>query len=47
MFRLTLIDSAMMYGFVKNENGFLAVANRIFEVRIYNWFVSREISNKS
>ena len=36
------IDSAMMYGFVKNENGFVAVANRIFEVRIYNWFVTRE-----
>ncbi len=36
------IDSAMMYGFVKNENGFVAVANRIFEVSIYNWFVTRE-----
>ena len=36
------IDSAYMYGFVKNENGMIAVANRVFEVRIYNWFISLE-----
>lgn len=41
------VDSAMMYGFVKNENGLVAVANRVFEVRIYNWFISLEmIENK-
>lgn len=36
------IGSAYMYGFVKNENGMIAVANRVFEVRIYNWFISLE-----
>ena len=29
-----------MYGFVKNDNGALAVANRIFETRLYNYFLS-------
>ena len=34
-----------MYGFVKNENGLIAVANRVFEVRIYNWFISLETTD--
>ena len=29
-----------MYGFVKIDNGALAIANRIFETRIYNYFLS-------
>lgn len=37
-----VIDDAAMYGFVKNVNGVVAVANRIFEVRLYNWFISLE-----
>ncbi len=39
------IDDAFMYGFVKNENGLIAVANRVFEVRIYNWFISLETTD--
>lgn len=39
------IDDAFMYGFVKNEHGLIAVANRIFEVRIYNWFISLETTD--
>ena len=40
------IDTAMMYGFIKNDNGQLAVANRIFEVRIYNWFISIDTTHR-
>ena len=29
-----------MYGFIRNEDGALAVANRIFETRLYNYFLS-------
>ena len=29
-----------MYGFIKNRDGALAVANRIFETRLYNYFLS-------
>lgn len=29
-----------MYGFIKNDNGALAVTNRIFESRLYNYFLS-------
>lgn len=39
------IDDAFMYGFVKNEYGLIAVANRVFEVRIYNWFISLETTD--
>ena len=35
-----VIDDAFMYGFVKKEHGLVAVANRVFEMRIYNWFIS-------
>lgn len=31
-----------MYGFVKNEKGTLKIANRIFETRLYNLFLSDE-----
>ncbi|MDE7318489.1 MAG: AAA-like domain-containing protein [Lachnospiraceae bacterium] len=37
-----IIDLASMFGFVKNENGIMAVANRIFEMRLYNLFLSEE-----
>lgn len=39
------IDDAFMYGFVKNEHGLIEVANRVFEVRIYNWFISIETTD--
>lgn len=40
-----VINDAFMYGFVKNENGLIAVANRVFEMRIYNWFISLETTD--
>lgn len=40
-----IIDMAAMFGFIRNENSRLAVANRIFEVRIYNFFLSEEEVN--
>ncbi|MDO4156508.1 MAG: AAA-like domain-containing protein [Oscillospiraceae bacterium] len=39
------IYSAMMYGFVKNQNGAVAISNRIFETVIYDWFISLESTN--
>lgn len=36
------ISSAMMYGFLKNDNGTLKIANRAFEMVIYDWFISIE-----
>ena len=41
------IDIACMFGFMKSENGSLRVANRIFETRLYNLFLSEEeVSSK-
>lgn len=37
-----VISLASMFGFVKNADGFLAIANRVFETRIYNFFLSEE-----
>lgn len=34
------IERAQMNGFIKNQNGMVAVANRIFETRLYNMFLS-------
>lgn len=39
------IEIAAMFGFVKEQNGMLAVANRIFETRLYNFFMSEENLN--
>lgn len=36
------IEMASMYGFIKNENGTVAIANRIFETVLYNLFLSEE-----
>ncbi len=42
------INDAEMYGFVKNKNGKLQISNRIFETRLYNFFLSEdEIQNAS
>jgi hypothetical protein len=35
-------NSAIMYGFLKNQNGSVAVANRIFETILCDWFLSQE-----
>ena len=34
------IDNATMFGFIKNQHGTVAVANRIFEMRLYNYYLS-------
>lgn len=39
------IQSAVMYGFAKNQNGSLEIANRIFETVIYDWFISCASTN--
>ena len=37
-----VIDTAFMFGFVKNVNGLMQVSNRIFEMRLYNLFLAEE-----
>ncbi len=37
-----VIDIASMFGFVKNVQGILTVSNRVFEIRLYNLFLSEE-----
>ena len=32
------IADAKMYGFIRVENGRIVIANRIFEIRLYNYF---------
>ena len=39
------IHSAVMYGFVRNDNGTVIIANRIFETVIYDWFISLETTD--
>ncbi len=39
------IHSAMMYGFVRNDNGTMIISNRIFETVIYDWFISLETTD--
>lgn len=34
------LDLAMMYGFIRNFDGAVAISNRIFEMRFYNYFLS-------
>ena len=34
------VDMALMFGFVKTEHGMVTVANRIFETRLYNMFLT-------
>ena len=40
-----VIEIAEMYGFIKNENGMVVVSNRIFEIVLYNLFLSEEAIN--
>uniref|UniRef100_UPI004056962F hypothetical protein n=1 Tax=Agathobacter sp. TaxID=2021311 RepID=UPI004056962F len=42
-----VIESAKMFGFIKNEQGLVAIANRIFETRLYNMFLSTTESQNS
>ena len=36
------VDIAEMFGFIRNHNGKIQVANRIFETRLYNLYLSEE-----
>ena len=36
----TAVDMATMFGLVKNQEGSIAIANRIFETRLYNLYLS-------
>lgn len=38
----TEISLASMFGYIKNDKGSIQVANRIFEMRLYNLFLSEE-----
>lgn len=43
----TAIDNAVMFGFVKNQNGSAVIANRIFEMWLYNLYLSGyEVQNQ-
>ena len=33
---------AAMFGFIQNRNGTVAIANRIFEMRLYNYYLSQD-----
>lgn len=34
------VDMAAMLGFIRNQDGNAVIANRIFETRLYNWYLS-------
>lgn len=36
------IDLATMFGYIRNDHGKVAVTNRIFETRLYNFFIAEE-----
>lgn len=38
---------AVMFGFVKNKDGSIAIANRIFEMRLYNYFLNASNAQNS
>lgn len=41
------INIGSMFGFIKEQQGMVAVSNRIFETRLYNLFLSEEILNSA
>lgn len=41
------MDIAQMFGFVKNVDGTVAIANRVFETRLYNYFLSTDEAQDS
>ena len=41
----SVIGDAVMYSFVKNQEGSTVIANRIFETVIYDWFISLETTD--
>jgi hypothetical protein len=42
-----LVDFASMYGLIKKVGGKVAVSNRIFEIRISNYFISKQSNGNS
>lgn len=36
------IDIAFMFGFIKSKNEIITVANRIFETKLYNYFLTTD-----
>lgn len=42
-----VIDMAHMFGFIKNKDGDVAIANRIFETVLYNLYLSKEEIRKN
>lgn len=41
----SLINQGVLYGIFKEENGLVKISNRIFEQRIYNYFISKLENN--
>ncbi len=41
------LDMAVMFGFVKNKDGSIAIANRIFEMRLHNYFLNASNAQNS
>ncbi len=41
------MEIAVMFGFAKNDNGRLVIANRIFEISLYNYFLSTSKAQNS
>ncbi|MGN0324112.1 MAG: hypothetical protein ACI4DZ_13465 [Oliverpabstia sp.] len=42
-----MIDVAAMFGFIQNQCGNVAIANRIFETRLYNFYLSEDEMQKT
>lgn len=42
-----VMDIAVMFGFAKNQDGLLVIANRIFEMRLYSYFLTSSESQNS
>lgn len=40
-----IINIGVLYGIFKEENGLVKISNRIFEQRIYNYFISKLENN--
>lgn len=43
----SVIDVAAMFGFIQNQRGNVAIANRIFETRLYNFYLSEDEMQKT
>ncbi len=41
------IDMAMMFGFTKKQDGNVVIANRLFEMRLYNYFLATKDAQSS